>query len=107
MRGSALSFVSERFPHVAERLARQIEGDEILWDLCEDLKACAEAADRLKAAGRGSAGLLKEYAALRLRLERELLRHVEESGEGRVSPGRLRPHGRKAAIARPRAAAHR
>jgi len=94
MRGSALKLVSEKFPHIAERLARQVQADEVLGDLCEDLEACASAADRLRAC-RESAGLRREYAALRLRLERELLRHVEECRTGAVRSARHKPASRQ------------
>ena len=82
MQGSALRVVSERLPHVADRLARQIGVDETLAELCEDIQSCVEAAARLEPAGPDKEGLREEYAALLLRLERELLRHLEEHANG-------------------------
>jgi hypothetical protein len=70
----------ERFPSLAETVVRRLESDETLRELCEDLEACESAAARLERPEGGSPELRMEYAALRLRLERELLRHLEESG---------------------------
>lgn len=72
--------LSRRFPSLAEKLQGLLETDETLRELCEDLEACEDAVARLDKGGGGTAALSKEYAALRLRLERELLRHLEESG---------------------------
>ena len=68
--------VSKRFPGLADKMQGLLESDDTLRELCEDLKACEEATVRLG----GSSELRREYAALLLRLERELLRHLEESG---------------------------
>jgi hypothetical protein len=72
--------VSERFPSLTGKMAGLLESDETLRELCEDLEACEEAAARLEGPEGGSAELRREYAALGLRLERELLQHLEESG---------------------------
>jgi hypothetical protein len=72
--------VSERFPSLAAKVSRLFESDETFRELCEDLEACESAAARLEGPEGDSPELRREYAALRLRLERELLRHLEESG---------------------------
>jgi hypothetical protein len=71
--------VNERFPNLGERAARLYERDEAFHELCDDYQACVEATVRLQSTpGPGPEGLRKEYAALRLRLECELLRYLEE-----------------------------
>ena len=78
---SSLQLVSEQFPHLRERVACLFESEEIFRELCEDYETCAEALDRQPA----SDGLRREYSALRLRLETELLRYLREEAE---RPGR-------------------
>ena len=85
--------VSKRFPSLAQRMESLLETDETLRELCEDLEACENAAARLDRGENSSPDLRREYAALRLRLEHELLRHLEESGaitEGEGASGRPR-----------------
>jgi hypothetical protein len=74
---SSLRLVSERFPDLRERVACLYETDETFRELCEDYATCAEALARQKACE----GLRQEYAALRLRLETELLRYVQEDAD--------------------------
>lgn len=78
---SSLQLVSEQFPHLRERVACLFEREEIFRELCEDYETCADALDRQPA----SEGLRREYSALRLRLETELLRYLREEAE---RPGR-------------------
>lgn len=75
---SSMRLVSERLPGVGERAAALYERDETFHDLCDDYEACAHAVSRLERPNGGNEGLRAEYAALQLRLERELLRYVEE-----------------------------
>jgi hypothetical protein len=75
--GSARA-ANDRFPHVRERLMRLIDRDESFRDLCEEYEVCAETVVRLASGGVESAGIRMEYGALLLRLERELLRYLEE-----------------------------
>jgi hypothetical protein len=59
------------------------ERDDVFRELCDEYQMCTETASRLEAAGGPSGALRLEYAALRLRLEAELLRYLEEHpGEG-------------------------
>ena len=73
----SLRLVSEQFPHLRERVACLFERNEIFRELCEDYETCAEALARLPA----SEGLRREYSALQLRLETELLRYLHEDAE--------------------------
>jgi len=75
---SSLRLVSERFSNVRAQAALLFECDESFRDLCEDYEACDRAVARLQTAAPSSEGLRNEYAALQLRLERELLRYLEE-----------------------------
>jgi hypothetical protein len=74
---SSLQLVGEQFPHLRERVACLFERDEIFRELCEDYETCAEALARRPA----SEGLRREYQALQLRLETELLRYLHEDAE--------------------------
>jgi hypothetical protein len=74
---SSLQLVGEQFPHLRERVACLFERDEIFRELCEDYETCAEALARRPA----SEGLRREYQALQLRLEIELLRYLHEDAE--------------------------
>jgi hypothetical protein len=49
--------------------------DEDFRELCEEYCACCDTVSRLEGAGRNDA-LRQEYLALRLRVERELWRHL-------------------------------
>jgi hypothetical protein len=74
---SSLQLVSEQFPHLRERVACLFEREELFRELCEDYETCADALDRQPT----SEGLIREYSALRLRLETELLRYLHEDAE--------------------------
>ena len=69
-----LDLVSEQFPSLRERVARLFERDPIFRELCEDYQACGEA----RAGRPPTDDLSREYAALQLRLETELLRSLRE-----------------------------
>jgi hypothetical protein len=71
---SSLQLVSEQFPHLRERVACVFEREELFRELCEDYETCADALARQPA----SEGLRREYSALRLRLEAELLQYLHE-----------------------------
>ena len=77
---SSLQLVSEQFPHLRDRVACLFERDELFRELCEDYETCAGALARQPA----SEGLRREYSALQLRLETELLRYLREDAEPRV-----------------------
>jgi hypothetical protein len=75
----SLQLVSEQFPHLRERVAWLFERDVIFRELCDDYEACAQALARQES----NEGLRHEYAALRLRLETELLAYVQDAEEPR------------------------
>jgi hypothetical protein len=75
---SSLTLLSERFPHVREWAVRLYGQDESFRDLCQDYEECAGTVARFESAGFPSAAIRREYTALLMRLERELLRFLEE-----------------------------
>ena len=79
---SSLQLVSEQFPHLRERVACLFERNELFRELCEDYEACAGAL----AAQPATEALRREYGALRLRLETELLQYLREDVESPVHP---------------------
>jgi hypothetical protein len=74
-----LRLVTEQFPSLEDEIAGLFERDLVFRELCEDYAACAEAATRLDPGAASTAAYRQEYAALQLRLETELLRHVHEA----------------------------
>ena len=76
----SLQRVSDQFPHLRERVACLFDRDEIFRDLCEDYEVCAQALSQQER----NEDLRREYAALRLRLETELLGYLHEAEEPRT-----------------------
>ena len=74
----SLRLVSERFQQVQKRARRLFDLSVDFRDLCDEYEACTETLAHLQTGGGESEGLRNEYAALLLRLERELLRCMEE-----------------------------
>jgi hypothetical protein len=74
---AALRLVRERMPNIRDQTAFLFESDETFRELCEEYQMCTEAASRMEGEQAGAA-LQKEYAALLLRLEGELLRYLQE-----------------------------
>jgi len=70
----SLQLVSEQFPHLRQRVACLFERDAIFRELCDDYEACSRALSQQES----SEDLRREYAALRLRLETELLSYLHE-----------------------------
>jgi hypothetical protein len=68
--------VLERFPHVQSASLRLLERNASFRELCEEYEACSVATERLAA----TEAIRKEYEALRLRLEGELLRYIADFG---------------------------
>lgn len=77
---ACLKLVSEQFPHVRERAVLLFGRDEAFRELCEEYEACVGAAQRLDASRPEQGAMQREYVALRLRIEGELLRYLQESG---------------------------
>jgi hypothetical protein len=73
-----LGFVNERFQQVRDHAGSLFESDENFRDLCEDYEDCARTLARLESSSSSSRPMFDEYTALLLRLERELLRYLEE-----------------------------
>lgn len=71
---SCLQVVTEQFPLLQERVACLFDRDPVFQELCQDYEICTQALARQPA----SQGLRREYAALRLRLETELLGYLQE-----------------------------
>jgi hypothetical protein len=77
---SSLQLVSEQFPHLRERVACLFEREETFRELCEDYEACTQALGRQES----NEGLKREYSALRLRLETELLGYLGQDAQSPV-----------------------
>ena len=71
---SSLDLVSRQFPHLQDRVACLFDRDPLFRELCDDYQACSTALKQQQA----SEGLQREYELLRLRLETELLRFLNE-----------------------------
>ena len=65
----------ERFPHIRELSQELLRDSEPFRELCEEYEACTSVIERLTQS-ETNAALLREYSALRLRLEGELLRCI-------------------------------
>ena len=74
----ALRRACERFPLLQERASALFSWDETFRDMCEDYDTCAETLAQMESSAAAPPGLRAEYAALLLRLEGELLRHLGE-----------------------------
>ena len=72
---SCLRLVSEQFPLLHDRVAWLFVREPLFRELCEDYEACRLALDRHEAAE----ALMREYSALRLRLETEILRFLHDA----------------------------
>jgi hypothetical protein len=75
---SSLKLLSERLPHVREGVAWLLERDEEFRELCDEYEVCARTLARHETDGLSSEAMRAEYGVLLLRLERELLRYLEE-----------------------------
>jgi hypothetical protein len=78
---TSLGLVNARFERVRDRATRLFDRDLEFRDLCDEYEACAETLARLSTRGPAWEAMRREYAALLLRVERELLRHMEEHPE--------------------------
>ena len=72
---SCLELVKEQFPHLRERVVSLFAQDPIFRELCEDYEVCNQTLSRQPA----PEALQREFSALSLRLEYELLRHLQET----------------------------
>lgn len=76
-----LQLVSEQFPSLRDRVAWRFERDELFRELCHDYESCREALARFEAEAGSPEALRREYSALKLRLEAELLGYLESTHE--------------------------
>jgi hypothetical protein len=74
----------ERFPHVQMASLQLLVKNEAFRDLCEEYASCTATAERLERSTADSP-LRREYNALRLRLEGELLGYLQQHGRGDVT----------------------
>jgi hypothetical protein len=72
-----VELLTQRFPHVRDISLQLLTHHETFRELCEEYEACSEAAERLAHSDADDARR-KEYSALRLRLEGELLSYITE-----------------------------
>ena len=71
---SSLELAREQFPHLRDGVIRLFEREPLFRELCEDYETCSVALARQMA----TQTLQREYQALRLRLETEMLRFLHE-----------------------------
>ncbi len=74
---ACIHLLLERFPHLRSVSLHLLEKHETFHELCEEYEACTEVVERLTHCAADDA-IAKEYSALRLRLEGELLRYLSE-----------------------------
>jgi hypothetical protein len=74
----ALKLVSERLPNVRHQAAQLFESDEVFRELCDEYQMCSETVTRIEGTPAADEALRREYVALSLRLEGELLRYLTE-----------------------------
>jgi len=79
MTHTSLTLVIEHFPGLRSEVGVLFAQDEVFRDLCEDYEACSQALARHES----NEALRREYAALRLRLETELLERVRDASAPR------------------------
>jgi hypothetical protein len=70
-----LSLLRGRFPHINGISLQLLERDATFRELCEEYAACTDVVERLTKSGSDDA-MLREYSALRLRVEAELLGYI-------------------------------
>jgi hypothetical protein len=78
----SLRVVTNRLPHVQGHVVRLFERDEEFRELCAEYLCCAETMVRIESSTDAAQAMRDEYSALLLRLERELLRYLEEHPNG-------------------------
>jgi hypothetical protein len=79
MTSTSLALVIEQFPDLRQEVACLFERDVVFRELCDDYEACFLALARQES----NEALKREYAALRLRLETELLGRLHDAEEPR------------------------
>jgi hypothetical protein len=80
----SLTLVGERFAPLRDRAVRAFERDLDFRDLCDEYEACVKTLASHEGSQRSWEALRREYSALLLRVERELLRYLDEHPDGDV-----------------------
>ncbi len=75
MTKTPLTLVIEHFPDLRNEVADLFAQDEVFRELCEDYESCSQALARQES----NEALRREYTALRLRLETELLGRLHDA----------------------------
>jgi glutamyl/glutaminyl-tRNA synthetase len=78
---SALRLVSDRLPHLRELAARLFERDEVFREMCDEYELCHTTQARTTPAAGTAGAVRREYVALGLRLEGELLRYLAANAD--------------------------
>ncbi len=73
-----VALILQRFPNIQAVSLALLERHEAFRDLCEEYEVCTQTCERLELSNSDET-LRREYTALQLRLESELLRYVEEN----------------------------
>jgi hypothetical protein len=74
-----VNLLLQRFPHVQAISVQLLMQNPVFRELCEEYEVCNRAAENLARSGSNEA-MLKEYRALQLRLEGELLGYMSQHG---------------------------
>ena len=80
--GQAAGYVNlllQRFPNVQAVSVQLLMQNPVCRELCEEYEVCNRAAENLARSGSNEA-MLREYKALQLRLEGELLGYISQGG---------------------------
>jgi hypothetical protein len=80
----SVNLLLQRFPHVQVVSLRLLMQHEAFRELCEEYEVCTRTAENLARSGSGEP-ILREYKALLLRLEAELLGYISQHGGGSAS----------------------
>jgi hypothetical protein len=73
---TCLTLVSNLLPHLKDQVASLFQRDAVFRELCEDYETCTVSLGRQTAEA-----LRREYAALQLRLETELLAYLHNDSD--------------------------
>lgn len=74
-----VNLLLQRFPNVKEISVQLLMQNPVFRELCEEYEVCNRAAENLARSGSNEA-MLREYKALQLRLEGELLGYMSQQG---------------------------
>jgi hypothetical protein len=75
----AVTLLGQRFPNIPSVSLKLLGRQETFRDLCDEYAVCSEMLERLQLT-ESSDAIRKEFSALQLRLEGELLRYISKHG---------------------------